>query len=306
MRHAGYCVVIREIARGAARATPRMLDPIVALYRSDRSDGNVELLLDETSSGTADALVTRVEPAERKPLVAVIHWEEDQLPSVASEIFGNQGTLVGVDLSSIDQSRRGAAVALALKGLSRGVVDLVISSNARPLLEMGAADSDCIFVNFQHEGMHLTAATQQLQRLSKLLAGDVAKLLPFEFGLSLKEVCFIEGVERSGSSPSEPFRRTLRKLRSLGATCYTDCSVDGSGYRDHPQDYEGAFRLTPGWRTEGMPDEISVVLPCNDPEEPCTWISLTAVRQSDRALAVANSIMSVVATPEQEWHRWLA
>ena len=90
MRHAGYCVVIREIARGAARATPRMLDPIVALYRSDRSDGNVELLLDETSSGTADALVTRVEPAERKPLVAVIHWEEDQLPSVASEIFGNQ------------------------------------------------------------------------------------------------------------------------------------------------------------------------------------------------------------------------
>jgi hypothetical protein len=303
--HARDRVVIKEIDRGAPRANVRMLDPIVALYRNDGSAWNAELLLDETSADTADAFGTRVEPIARKPLIAAIHWEEDELPSVASEILGNQGTLVGVDLFLVDQSRRGAAIALALKGLSLGAVDLVISSNAQTLLEMSAVDSDCIFVNFQHKGMHLTAATQQLQRLSKQLAGSVAKLLPFEFGLSLKEACFIE-IERSGSNPSEPFQRTLRKLRSLGAACYTDCSVDGSKDRDHPQDYEGTFRLTPGWTTERMSDEVSVVFSCNDPQEPCTWISLTAVRQSNRTLAVANSLMSVVATPEQEWQRWLA
>lgn len=313
MRHARDCVVIREIARGLPLAEPRTVDPIVALYRDDRSAWNAELLLDEKSSGAADALGTCTGSTERKPLIAVIHWEEDQLPSVAYEIFGNRGILVGVDLSSVDQERRGAAVGLALLGLSRGAIDLVICSNARPLLEMGAVDSDCIFVNFQHKRMHLTAATKQLQRLSGLLAGNVAELLPFEFGLSLKEACFIEEAARSfieeaarsGNSASEPFRRTIRKLRSLGAACFTDSAVDGSG--NHPQDVdEGAFRLTPGWTTKGTSDRISVVFSCNDPEEPSTWISLTAVRRSNRTLSVANSLLGVVATPELEWQRWLA
>jgi hypothetical protein len=305
MRHAKDCVVIREIARGVPRAKSRMLDPIVELYRRDRTAWNAEILLDEKHSGAADAIGTRAETTDRKPLIAVVHWDGHQLCSIVPEIFGSHGIMVGVDLSSVNQERRGAALGLALLGLSRGAVDLVICSNARTLLEMSAVDGECIFVNFQHNGMHLTVASKQLPRLATLLAENVTELLPFEFGLSLKETCFIEEGAHSGSSPTEPFQRTLRKLRSLGATCFTDSAVDGPG--NHPQDVDkGAFHLAPGWATEGTSDEISVVFSCNDPDEPVTWISLKAGRRSNRTLSVANALLSVVATPEQEWHRWLA
>lgn len=292
-------VVIREIARGVPRAKPRTLDPIVALYRSDSSAWNVELASNEESSGSADAIGVDAKSADRKSLIAVIHWEGDQLPLRISEIVRDRAVLAEIDLSAVGQSRRGAAVAIALQGLSKGGIDLVISSNARCFQEVGVVDGDCIVINFEHDGTHLSLATQQLQRLGRLLSDDVAKVLPFELGLSLKEVRFIEEVAISSTTPSEPFRRTLRKLRSLGVACLTD-SPDGLNDRG---DY---FRLAPGWTTEAAADEVSVVFSCNDPGEPCTWISLRASRRCNRTLAVANSLLSLIATPDLEWHRWLA
>jgi hypothetical protein len=99
MRHAKDCVVIREIARGVPRAKSRMLDPIVELYRRDRTAWNAEILLDEKHSGAADAIGTRAETTDRKPLIAVVHWDGHQLCSIRKSwnygrgrsVFGQSG-----------------------------------------------------------------------------------------------------------------------------------------------------------------------------------------------------------------------
>jgi len=293
------CVAVKEIARGVPRAKTSELEPIAALFRSDDSAWNVDLLSNEGRAGSAEAIGANVKSTSRKSLVAVLRWEEGELSLLAPEIIGERAVLAEVDLSSVDRSRRGAAMTLAFQGLCKGTIDVVISSHVQPILDMGSIDGDCIIVRFQHKGIELTLVTQQLPRLGMLLSGDAAKLLPFELGQPLKEVEFIEEIATSGNNSSEPFRRTLRKLRSLGITCNTD----GPGVS---RDHEDAFRLTPGWTTEAAVGEVVVVLSCNDPGEPCTWLTLKAQRRCKKMLAVANSLLSLIATPDQEWHRWLA
>jgi hypothetical protein len=302
MGHAKDRIAIATIDCAASRASQKMVESIGRLYGDVGSASAAECPRHVTIDRSEDDLGQDIENADRKPSIAVVYWDDSRLPAVAPMILGTQAALAGIDLSSVDPGRRGAASAPLLRGLASGTVDMVLFATMPSFPDPDALDSDFVVIRVPGAGMQLTAITNRLS-LGALLAGDAAKLLPLEVGLSLQEVRFVDGAAAAGREPGEPYRRTLRKLRLLGIACIDDGPV---GTVDRIQPEQCTFRLTPGPSADGAPDRPSVTVSCNEPAEPCAWLSLSGVRGPSSILSVANSLLGVIATPEPEWQRWSA
>lgn len=305
MPHGKDSVVIKPIGFAASRMSRRVLDAVSSLYRSHQHAWNAEIL---SSAACSCVPVLLGEPAQNSaadPLIAVIHWDGDDFLSVVSAIVGDRTALVGIDLSSIEQGRRGAAMALAVHGLFGGTIDMAIMPTMEPLFENGGVDDDCIFVNFEHKGIKIAVAIQDLQCLDRLFVEKVAGLMPLEIGLSLKAFCFVEETTNCGRQPAEPFRRILKKLLALDVVCFSGNSVERLGISEYARHSGVSFHLAPGWKAESGSDEPSVVMSCNEADEPRAWLCISAPSGSSQLLSVANSLQSVIAMPELEWQRWL-
>jgi len=200
----------------------------------------------------------------------------------------------------------------APKMLRSGSIDILMLIDPKmTCLQRIVDDCRCMLQSRTKGGLKVVLAGSDLQKVDRVNRMLVTSVNPMSIGVPLDGYRVIDLVEKARTDPATiPYLRTLRKLRSSAVSVEKDRNVylrataksDGKASEKILGVMPSAEFLE---RKPDLSDADFVLIPCNDPGESDASMAILATGQSADLMSAAGAFEGIIATPEEEWKRWL-
>jgi hypothetical protein len=250
----------------------------------------------------------------KRPKVVVVCWSDARLSDVSLALAQGGAFVVGLPKRPTQAGCDGVGhiIELALEAQRSGGIDVVVLVDPKlSLLQRTIDGCRCVLQSRTRGGLKVVLVASDLQKVDRVNRLLTTSVNPMSIGISLDGYRVIDLVENTRSDPQTiPYLRTLRKLRSTAVSVERDRNVylraavasDGNAS-------EKILGVIP--REEFLQQKLDlgdadfVLIPCGDPDENDASMAILATGQSADLMSAAGAFEGIIATPEDEWKRWL-
>lgn len=251
----------------------------------------------------------------KRPKVVVVGWSDAWLSDMSLATAHAGAFVVGLPKRPTETGCEVVEhiIDFALTALRSGRIDvlMLVDPKLRCLLRT-AGGSRCLLQSRIKEGrLKVVLVGSDLQKVDCVNRVLVTSVDPMRVGVSLDGYRVIDLAEKARTDPTSiPYFRTLRKLRSTAVSvekdrnAYLRAAAESDGTAS-----EKILGVMPGAefleQKPDLGDADFVLIPCNDPDENDVSMVILATGQSADLMSAAGAFEGIIATPEQEWKRWL-